>query len=74
MFAWLLVPLGVVITIYGDKIFQATGEIDFAEKYMPSGGTPAFIKLFGLVLTFGALTWIFGGKHIFGPVLDRLSI
>lgn len=64
MFVWLFIPLGVVVVIYAEHIFNLIGEIDFAEKYMPSGGTVGFIKLLGLVISFAAITWIAGGGEV----------
>ena len=59
--AWWLIPIGFLLVVFGNKVFEITGEFEFAEKWMPSGGTPAFIKLFGLALMVGSFMWLVGG-------------
>ena len=76
MFAWLLIPLGVVIVVYSNKIVEYIGEIDFAEKIFPGGGTYTFVKLFGLGLTVLSFMWAVGGLqplllHLLGPLFGR---
>ena len=60
MLTWLLIPAGVVIVVKAAQIGNFIGEIDFAEKYLGSGGTYSFIKLFGLGLTILSIIWLTG--------------
>ncbi len=66
MIAWILIPLGVLVIVYADKIVDFTGDIDFAEKFLGVGGTYTFMKLFGLGLTILSFMWIVGGLQ---PIL-----
>lgn len=73
MFAWFLIPVGVLMILYSNKIVEYTGEIDFAEKLFLQGGTYTFIKLFGLGLTILSFMWAVGGLQplllsFFGPM------
>jgi hypothetical protein len=60
MLAWLLIPAGIVIIVKSAQIGDFIGEIDFAEKFIGSGGTYSFIKLFGLALTILSIIWLTG--------------
>jgi hypothetical protein len=60
MLAWLLIPTGIVIIVKAAQIGDFVGEIDFAEKYLGSGGTYSFIKLFGLAVTIFSMMWLTG--------------
>ncbi len=73
MLAWLLIPCGVLVIVFADRIFNLFGEIDFAEKYMPSGGTIGFIKVLGLFLSVGAFLWILGGKDAFESAIKPFT-
>ena len=61
MLAWLFVPIGVLIIIFADKIYDFIGDIDFAERYLGAGGTYSFIKLMGLAVTVVSFMWAVGG-------------
>ncbi len=65
MIAWFLIPAGVLIIVYCDKVVQFVGEIAFAEKWFGSGGTYTFVKLMGLLMTLFAFMWITGGLQDF---------
>ena len=65
MLAWLLIPAGIVIIVKSAQIGNFIGEIDFAEKYLGSGGTYSFIKLFGLAVTIFSIMWITGDLPYF---------
>jgi len=65
MLAWLLIPIGVVIIIYAEKIGTFTGAIGFAEKIFGPGGTYAFVKIFGLLVSIFSIMWATGGLQIF---------
>ncbi|MCF7917383.1 hypothetical protein K9L27_00020 [Candidatus Gracilibacteria bacterium] len=61
MIAWLLVPAGVLIIIYSEKIGVLTGEIPFGEKIFGAGGTYTLIKIVGLLMSLFSIMWITGG-------------
>ena len=65
MIAWLLIPAGIYIIIYAEKIGNFTGEINFAEKFIGTGGTYTFIKLVGLAMIILSFMWIVGGLDHF---------
>ena len=65
MFAWLLIPLGIVIVVKSAQIGDFIGEIDFAENFMGAGGTYNFIKLFGLATTILSIIWLTGDLPAF---------
>ena len=71
MLAWILIPVGILMVVYANKIYFFIGEIEFAERWMPTGGTPAFIKIMGLLLTFGAFSWIIGGGDGIRSILAK---
>lgn len=66
---WLLIPAGILMVIYTDKIERFTGEIPFAEKYIGSGGTFTFLKLSGLLISILSFMWVTGGLQ---PLLRSL--
>lgn len=74
MIAFLLIPAGILMVIYTEKIVDFTGDIEFAEKMFLSGGTYTFVKLLGVAITILSFMWIVGGlqpilKSVFGPFL-----
>ena len=52
----MLIPVGVLIIIYTDKIVDFIGDVDFAEKILGVGGTYTFMKLFALIQGFDQYT------------------
>ena len=71
MLAWLLIPAGIAITVYAEKVGNFTGAIPFAETVFGPGGTYTFIKLFGIFLAFGSFAWIIGGLQMLLSPLQR---
>lgn len=66
MIAWFLIPAGIYILLKADKVVDSfTGQIPFAEKYLGTGGTYTFIKLFGLFMSIFAFMHITGGLEWF---------
>jgi len=65
MIAWLLIPAGVLMVVYSEKVVRFTGEIPFAEKWFGGGGTYTFVKLLGLVVTLLSIMWVSGGLDSF---------
>jgi len=61
MIAWLLIPSGILMIIYSDRVVNFTGEVPFAERFFGGGGTYTFIKLLGLAITILSFMWIAGG-------------
>jgi hypothetical protein len=61
MLAWILIPLGIALIVYSEKVVNTIGELSFAEKWFGNGGTYTFIKLFGLGMTILAFMWVTGG-------------
>lgn len=75
MIAFLLIPVGILMVIYTEKIVDFTGDFDFAEKFFISGGTYTFIKLFGVLITVLSFMWLVGGlqpvlKSVLGPLMN----
>lgn len=73
MLAWFLIPLGIIIIVYSNKIVEYTGELDFAEKIFLQGGTYSFVKFVGLGMTILSFMWAVGGlkpllTSFFGPL------
>lgn len=65
MIAWLLIPAGVLMIVYAEKIGTFTGQLDFGEKIFGSGGTYVLIKVIGLLMSIFAIMWIAGGLQGF---------
>ncbi len=65
MIAWLLIPAGILMIAYVEKVVRFTGEISFAERWFGSGGTYTFMKLLGLGITLLSIMWVSGGLEIF---------
>ena len=65
MIAWLLIPAGILMVVYVEKVVRFTGEIPFAEKWFGSGGTYTFMKLLGLGVTLLSIMWVSGGLDVF---------
>ncbi len=61
MFAWLLVPVGVVIAVYADKITDTIGDFEWVESWMGIGSTHTFIKLVGIATSILAFMYSVGG-------------
>mgnify|MGYP000878720395 CR=1 FL=1 len=64
MLAWLLIPAGIAITVFSEKVGNFTGEMSFAETAFGPGGTYVFIKIFGVMTSFVAFAWLIGGLEI----------
>jgi hypothetical protein len=54
------VALGVLLIIYREKLQQITGDIDFAERYLGSGGTFTLYILVGLGAIILSVMYAFG--------------
>ncbi len=54
------IPLGGVIMVYRYQLKQFTGEIEFAEKYLGSGGTYNLIVIIGLGVSILSLMYGLG--------------
>lgn len=76
----LIIGLGTLLVVKTQWIYDFTGPIDFAEKYLGTeGGTRLFIKLIGVLFILGsflAMTGLLGAMvdGIFGPLLGRANI
>ena len=58
------IPLGIVIIYFRAKIKDFVGDVGFAEKYLGPGGTYTLIILLGVVVSIGALMYMFGTLQI----------
>lgn len=54
------IPLGFVIVYYRERIKRFTGEFEWAERRLGSGGTYTAIFLFGLMITILSLMYMLG--------------
>ena len=63
--AWLLIPLGLVVTVKSEIIVEAIGDIDWCEQYIGSGGTYTFVKLFGIGISILSIMWLTGAPQSF---------
>lgn len=76
----LIIGLGTLLVVKTQWIYDFTGPIDFAEKYLGSeGGSRLFIKLMGVLMIAGsflAMTGLLGAMvdGIFGSLLGRVDI
>ncbi len=76
----LVIGLGVLLVVKTQWIYDFTGPIDFAEKFLGTeGGSRLFIKLLGTLLILGsflAMTGLLGAMvdGIFGSLLGRANI
>lgn len=73
LFAIFGFPVSFLLIIYRNKIKQFTGDIDFAEKYLGSGGTYTLILIVGVLLFVITLMYVTGTlqsflKTTFGPI------
>ncbi len=64
---------GAAIAIKSEALFQNFGTVDWAEKYLGTGGSHTFYKLFGILvvlISFLIMTGLMGGiiLGIFGPL------
>ncbi len=76
----LVVGLGMLLVIKTQWIYDFTGPIDFAERFLGTeGGTRMFIKILGVLMILGAFLGVTGllGKivsGIFAPLLGKANI
>ena len=73
LFAIIGFPLSFLMIIYRQKIKDFTGNIDFAEKYLGSGGTYTLILIIGVLLFIVTLMYVTGSlqsfmRTVFGPI------
>lgn len=54
------IPLGFVIMIYRFQIKQFTGNIDWAEQYLGSGGTYNLFIIIGMLISIVSLMYALG--------------
>jgi len=57
---WILIPAGIAIVAKSIPIGNFVGEIDWCERYIGSGGTYTFIKLFGIAVSIISIMWLTG--------------
>lgn len=73
---FIVILVGVFMVVKTQWIYEFTGPIEFAERYLGTeGGTMLFLKLLGIaaiILAFLGMTGILGGWVIrfFGPALS----
>lgn len=69
------VPLGIVIMLKAQNIVNnITGTIGFAEKYLGGGGTYAFFRILGFVITIVSLLIMLGfASTIYSSIVDGLN-
>ena len=74
MFGIIGIPLGIVIMLKTNYIVdQMTGFLDFAEKYLGSGGTYTFFRILGFAVTIVSLFVMFGlAGSIYSSIVDGL--
>jgi len=53
-------PLGILIMVYRFQLKQLTGDIDFAEKYLGTGGTYTFFIILGVIVFVLSLMYALG--------------
>lgn len=76
----LVIAIGCVLVIKTQWIYDFTGPIDFAERFLGTeGGSRLFIKLIGVLMITGsflAMTGLLGAMidGIFGSLLGRANI
>ncbi len=63
--ALLLIPGGILMMVYAEKVVDFTGKFDFAERWFVSGGTYTFVKLMGLAMTILSFMYLVGGLDSF---------
>lgn len=68
--------LGFLILVFRARIKDLTGNIDFAERYLGTGGTWTFLVGLGLALFILGLMWSMGTLQgfllgTFGPLLGK---
>lgn len=54
------IPLAVLVMIYRYQLKQFTGDIDWAEKHLGSGGTYNLFILLGLIIGVLSVMYAFG--------------
>ncbi len=59
------VPVGLLIIIYREPLKRITGNIDFAENYLGSGGTYTLFILIGILVMFFSVSYAFGALQDF---------
>ena len=77
LIALLLIPGGILMVVYTDKVVNITGKFEFAERWFVSGGTYSFMKLLGLAISIGGFLWATGTMQFFlkstlAPVIPGL--
>ncbi|PID70630.1 hypothetical protein CSB37_00915 [bacterium DOLZORAL124_38_8] len=65
IFPLLGIPLGILITVKAEIIVQNIGDIDWCERYIGSGGTYTFVKLFGIGVSMVSIMWLTGTPQAF---------
>ena len=71
--ALFLIPGGILILIYAEKVVNFTGKFEFAETWFGVGGTYTFVKLMGLALTIFSFMYLVGGLDGFiGGTLGKV--
>ena len=65
IFGFLGIIIGIIILRKTYQLAEMFGQIEFAEKYLGSGGTYTFYKIVGLVLIVSGATYMFGILDIF---------
>ncbi len=53
-------PLGILIMIYRNQLKEITGDIDWAERNLGSGGTYTLIIIIGIVVSVLSVMYGFG--------------
>ncbi|PIQ78116.1 hypothetical protein COV81_05365 [Candidatus Peregrinibacteria bacterium CG11_big_fil_rev_8_21_14_0_20_41_10] len=68
------IPLGLAIIKFREKIYQWTGPINFAEKYLGNGGTFTLIAILGGIVVVGTIIY-FTGAHevILGKLVNTIK-
>ena len=68
------IPLGLLIIIYREKIYNVTGPFGWAEQYLGTGGTFTALLGLGIIVSISSLMWMLGTLQatliaFFGPLL-----
>jgi hypothetical protein len=67
------IPLGFYIVIKREQLKDFTGDIEFAEKRLGSGGTYTFFVLLGVLVAAGSMMYMFGVLQLLlGDTVGRL--
>ena len=69
----IIIIVGVLIVVFGEKIYNFTGNLSFIERKFP-GSSRGFIKLIGIIMILGGLLILSGARgFLSGPLGGAFS-